>query len=97
LTVPFAFSIGSATLVWCDVIMSILSAGIISAVSVCPRPDSEEQWILTFYGIIYAHERKKITPFLLYGFLTFWDWNEALYALFKRKQWVSTKKQLMLV
>jgi hypothetical protein len=71
LTVYFAFSIGSAKLVSCDVIMSILSIGIISAVSLCPRPDSEKQWILTFYGIIYAHERKKIIPFLLF----FWHFG----------------------
>jgi hypothetical protein len=93
LTVYFAFSIGSGTLVSCDVIMSILSIGIISAVSVCQRPDSEEQWLLTFYGIICAHERKKIIPFLLYYYLFFFtilDWNKALYALFKRKPWVST-------
>ena len=44
--------------------------------------------------------RKKIIQFLLYVvffFFTFWDWNEALYALFKRKPWVSTQKQLTLV
>jgi len=98
LTACFIFSIGSETLVWCDVIMRILSVGNSSAVSVCPRPDSEEEWIFTFYGMIFTHMKGKWWQlFFFMTFLTFWNWNDALYSVFKRKPWASTPKQLILV
>jgi len=85
LTVCFSFSIGSATLVWCDVIMSILSMGIVSAVSVCPRPDSEEQWILTFYVIIYSREKKMIKFLLNIFFLHILGLKWGLICIIQKK------------
>jgi hypothetical protein len=81
----FAFSIGSANVDWCDVIINILSIGISLAISVCPRPDSEERRILTFYGIIYAHGRKKLTPFLICDFFEMLGLKWGLPCIIQKK------------